>query len=211
MSVGIIDYGVGNLGSILGAMKRIGVAAKIIDEVGMASDCSKLILPGVGNFSECKFQLDKRGWTEALKASVCYEKKPLLGICVGMQLMFTRGTEGAVGRTYTEGLGFFNGTVDFLPSLGFKMKVPHVGWNSILTKQNSELLTGVESETDFYFVHSYAACPDDADIIIATCEYGVTFPVAFNYENCWGVQFHPEKSSKAGLKILENFSGAVGA
>jgi imidazole glycerol-phosphate synthase subunit HisH len=206
MKVGVIDYGVGNLGSVMRAIEELRVAPVLVDRATdmHAADC--LILPGVGNFADCARLLDANGWTTALRDEVQGYKRPLLGVCVGMQLLANASTEGADSGHGTAGLGFIPGQVQHLRSLGCTLRVPHVGWNSITRHGEADhLFDGIPDGTDFYFVHSYAFVPQDPADVLATTDYGVPVVAAVRRGHVWGTQFHPEKSSRAGFRLLRNF------
>lgn len=206
MKVGVIDYGVGNLGSVLRALEELRVTPVLVDRATdmHATDC--LILPGVGNFADCARMLDAGGWTRALRDEVLGYKRPLLGVCVGMQLLADSSTEGAAEGQETPGLGFIPGQVKHLRSFGCTLRVPHVGWNAITRSGADEyLFSAIPDGTDFYFVHSYAFAPKESGVVLATTSYGVPVTAAVRLGHIWGVQFHPEKSSRAGLRLLRNF------
>jgi glutamine amidotransferase len=206
MKVGVIDYGVGNLGSVLRALEELRVAPVLVNRAAdmHATDC--LILPGVGNFADCARLLDDGGWTTALRDEVLGYARPLLGVCVGMQLLADSSTEGTTEGRDTPGLGFIPGQVRHLRSFGCTLRVPHVGWNSITrTRTEDPLLAGMPDGTDFYFVHSYAFAAYDAADVLATTDYGVPVTAAVRRGHVWGTQFHPEKSSRAGFRLLKNF------
>lgn len=206
MKVGVIDYGVGNLGSVLRALEELRVTPLLVNRATdmHVTDC--LILPGVGNFADCKRLLDAGGWITALHDEVLGNSRPLLGVCVGMQLLADNSTEGAADGHYTAGLGFIPGQVLHLRNFGCNQRVPHVGWNGITrTRRDDILFHAIPDGTDFYFVHSYAFSPQDSADILATTDYGVPVTAAVRRGNVWGTQFHPEKSSRAGFKLLRNF------
>lgn len=205
MKVGVIDYGVGNLGSVVRALEELRVTPIVIDRAVDIHTADILILPGVGSFTDCKQQLDEHGWTEALKDEVLGYDKPLLGICVGMQLLADRGHEGATDVSGTPGLGFVPGEVRSLVGLGCTLRVPHVGWNAVDFHEPSDLLMGIPSGTDFYFVHSYTFVPQNPGDAVAVTDYGVSIAAVVGRGRVWGTQFHPEKSSRAGFKVLRNF------
>lgn len=208
MKVGVLDYGVGNLGSVLKAVEALGVSPVLVDQAGEAARCDRLILPGVGNFIDCAERLTAGGWPDALREAVLEKQRPLLGVCVGMQLLADAGLEGA-GPDNTEGtpgLGFIPGRVEHLSTLGCTLRLPHVGWNSTRNASPRDaLFAGIPDGTDFYFVHSYAFVTESADDVVATTDYGATVTAAVRRGNVWGTQFHPEKSSKAGARLLRNF------
>lgn len=206
MKVGVIDYGVGNLGSVLRALEELRVAPVLVNRAAdmHATDC--LILPGVGNFADCARLLDEGGWTTALRDEVLGYQRPLLGVCVGMQLLADSSTEGTNEGDVAPGLGFIPGQVRHLRSFGCGLRVPHVGWNSITrTRTDDHLLAGIPDGTDFYFVHSYAFAPQDPADVLATTDHGVPVTAAVRRDHVWGTQFHPEKSSRAGFRLLKNF------
>ncbi|WP_420471664.1 imidazole glycerol phosphate synthase subunit HisH [Brevundimonas sp. FT23042] len=208
MKVGVLDYGVGNLGSVCRALEQLNATPVLVDRaVDMhLNDC--LILPGVGNFIDCARLLQEGGWVDALREEVLGFDRPLLGVCVGMQLLADAGLEGAGPDQPdgTPGLGFVPGRVEHLGALGCSLRLPHVGWNNITNRSPSDgLFAGVPDGTDFYFVHSYAFVTRDAADVLATADYGVPVTAAVRRGRVWGTQFHPEKSSRAGAQVLRNF------
>jgi glutamine amidotransferase len=206
MKVGVIDYGVGNLGSVLRALEELRVAPVLVNRAAdmHATDC--LILPGVGNFADCVRLLNDGGWTTALRDEVLGYNRPLLGVCVGMQLLADSSTEGAPAGQSVAGLGFVPGQVRHLSSFGCTLRIPHVGWNGITrTRTDDHLFHGMPDGTDFYFVHSYAFVPQDLADVLATTDCGVPVTAAVRRGHVWGTQFHPEKSSRAGFRLLKNF------
>lgn len=208
MKVGVIDYGVGNLGSVVRALEELGVSAILVDRpVDMHSN-DFLILPGVGSFTDCVRLLDQGGWVGPIKQEVLEFERPLLGVCVGMQLLADYGVEGADGThpQGTAGLGFVPGRVEHLGTLGCDLRLPHVGWSDITSNAPADgLFAGIADGTDFYFTHSYSFVARDPADVIATAQYGVPVTAAVRRGHVWGTQFHPEKSSRAGFKLLENF------
>jgi glutamine amidotransferase len=208
MKVGVIDYGVGNLGSVYRALEELRVSPVLVNRATdlHTNDC--LILPGVGNFSDCARLLGDGDWSEALRQEALGNNRPLLGICVGMQLLAEFGMEGTgpASPNGTPGLGLVQGTVQHLSKLGCTLRLPHVGWNQIKNAPTQDaLFKGIPDGTDFYFVHSYAFVPTNPLDVIAFVEYGASVPVAVRSGHIWGTQFHPEKSSKAGFRLLRNF------
>ena len=208
MNVGVIDYGVGNLGSVMRAVQELGVAPTLVTRASDMSAMGCLILPGVGSFSESAKLLRKGGWTNALTDEVRASGKPLLGICLGMQLLATRSSEGADASAPegTIGLNLLPGRVEHLRKLACGLRVPHIGWNSVSPcRTKGGLFDGIPAGTDFYFVHSYAFVTEDPADVIATTDYGISVTAAVRRGNVWGTQFHPEKSSRAGFQLLRNF------
>lgn len=202
MTVAIIDYGMGNLGSVQRALAAIGgEEARVIADPAQLRFASRMILPGVGSFAEAMGNLVQRGWKEEIRRQVHNEGKPLLGICLGMQLLASHGTE----HGETEGLDLVAGTVVPLESLGCLQRVPHVGWNEITNIRNHPLFSAIPTGTDFYFVHSFAFKVANPDSILAVSDYGVPLAAAVQHGNSMGVQYHPEKSAKAGFRQLRNF------
>ena len=200
--VTIVDYGVGNLASIKNMLKKAGSDSLISAEESDILAANKLILPGIGAFDACAEKLDQSGLTKALNKKVLEDKTPILGICVGLQLLLDGSEEGKL-----PGLGWIRGKVVRFNQnkLNASHKVPHMGWTEIRLAKTSRLFTGMYEEPRFYFVHSYYANPADSDNVLAYAHYGYDFPAALEHENILGVQFHPEKSHKFGLKLMENF------
>lgn len=205
MKVGVLDYGVGNLGSVIRALQELRVTPILIDRAIDMHSADCLILPGVGSFTDCKELLDKNGWTDALKEEVEIYNKPLLGICLGMQLLADAGMEGATVTKGTPGLGLIPGKVDNLANLGCTLRIPHMGWNSLKINNPTDLLSGIPNGTDFYFVHSYAFKADEPGDVIAETDYMIPITAVVGRGHVWGTQFHPEKSSRAGFRVLQNF------
>lgn len=207
MRVGIIDYGSGNIGSVLQTLRELRVAPSLISHPDDLMVMDRLILPGVGNFADCAYLLKSGNWTESLREAVLKHKRPLLGICVGMQLLADSSTENYYqSEQSVDGFGFIPGKVVHLKSLGCQLRIPHVGWNNIIFhERKAPLLIGIPENTDFYFVHSYTFVPEDATNLIATVDYGIRISAIVRKKHIWGTQFHPEKSSRAGLQILKNF------
>jgi glutamine amidotransferase len=208
MKIGVIDYGVGNLGSVMRALGELRVTPVLVTRAIDLGAVDSLILPGVGNFSDCARLLNEGGWFQALKDEVQGEKKPLLGVCLGMQLLASCSMEGAThdAPNGTLGLGFIPGRVEHLNSRGCHLRVPHVGWNSVTPASTvGGLFDGIPVGTDFYFVHSYVFLPDNSADVLATTDYGMTVTAAVRKDHVWGTQFHPEKSSRAGFRLLRNF------
>jgi imidazole glycerol-phosphate synthase subunit HisH len=206
MKVGVIDYGVGNLGSVVRALDVLRVKPVLVNRESEMRSMDCLVLPGVGNFGDCVGMLEKGQWVNALKEEVLGYDKPLLGVCVGMQLLADGSTEGGINGELIPGLGFVPGQVKHLSSFGCSLRVPHAGWNAVtFGNVKDSLFNEIPPETDFYFVHSFAYEVKNQADVIATTDYGVTVTAAIRRGHVWGTQFHPEKSSKAGFKVLKNF------
>jgi len=200
----IVNYGMGNAGSILNMLKKIGVAAAISSDPQEIAQADKLILPGVGSFDAGVTSLHKLGIWEALNKRVLSDKTPILGICLGMQLFTRKSEEGSLA-----GLGWIEGqTIKFkFGQDAVRLKIPHMGWNTTEIARENTLLKDMEDRTRFYFVHSFhVVCEQEQDIIALT-QYGYKFVSAVNRENIFGVQFHPEKSHKYGMALLKRFAG----
>lgn len=197
----IIDYGMGNLRSVEKAFKLLCRNVVISNEIKEIKKADYLVLPGVGAFSDGIKNLNKGGLAETLAEEVLKNKKPFLGICLGMQFLARDSEEFGKHK----GLGWLDASVKAFNFKGNILKIPHVGWNSINIKKDCPLFSGVKRNADFYFVHSYYLACDSDDIVTATCNYGFDFPAAIQKDNIFATQFHPEKSQISGLKILENF------
>ena len=199
----IIDYGSGNISAIGNIYERLNVPYKIAKEAKEVVGAKKLFLPGVGAFDETIRMLDKTGFREVLDMEVLVNKVPILGICVGMQILAESSEEGNL-----PGLAYIKGKVKKIDE-SFELQkpsIPHLGWNSIKIKKQSQLLSGIDEELGFYFLHSYYFdCTNDFDILAETV-YGKSFASAISHENVFGIQFHPEKSHNNGVKLLENFA-----
>src|ERR1700749_404421 len=197
--IAILDYGMGNLRSVEKALEHVGVTATITNDAGEVRAADGLILPGVGAFPRAMERIHELG-LDGLIAERRGEEVPILGICLGLQLLFESSAElGGAG-----GLGLADGPVAELEAEG--LKVPHIGWEPVRWERESRLTEGIPSETPFYFVHSFTPRPS-ADGILGTAVYGNRFACAAERDNVFGVQFHPEKSSNAGLRLLSNFAG----
>jgi glutamine amidotransferase len=197
----IIDYGMGNLRSVQKAFEKIGVTARIVPFPRDLERACGIVLPGVGAFGQAMNNLRTIGWDVALRESVA-RGVPLLGICLGMQLLFESSEE--MGQH--AGLGILRGAVKRFDGA---LKVPQMGWNQIHIKQPSVLLRDIAEGSYAFFVHSYYCAPRDESVILATTDYGIKFASVVGYENVFGAQFHPEKSQSVGLKMLENFVSIV--
>jgi len=199
--IAIIDYGMGNLFSIYNGLKRVYDRPLLVtvEDIARLREARGIIVPGVGAFDDCvrNFRPFSRTLTERVEAGI-----PVLGICIGMQLLFDRSAEGREA-----GLGLIPGDVIRLPP---RVRVPHMGWNNLHILKQSELLEGITEEDYFYFVHSYHCVPRDAAYIVASTDYGIEVTAVVQRDNLFGVQFHPEKSSTKGLRVLQNFAQMCG-
>ena len=199
--IGLIDYNMGNLRSVVNAFEKLGVPVEIVKKAGELEKFDKIILPGVGAFKDAMESLNKEGMSNAVRAFAA-SKKPLLGICLGMQLLF----ENSVEFGKSEGLGLIEGEIVKFDTSRFqnRLKVPHMGWNELVIQKESPLFKGMPNSFYLYFVHSFHAQCDDQYVIGKTM-YGYEFPSAVQKENVFGFQPHPEKSHDNGLAILKNF------
>jgi glutamine amidotransferase len=200
--IAIVDYGIGNLGSIQNMLKKIGVRVVITHDPATIDAADKIILPGVGAFDTAIDNLNKSGLTPMLNDLALKKNRPILGICLGMQLMTKRSDEGTLpglGWLDAETVRFENGS----------LRVPHMGWNTVDIRREDPLFKGMYDEPRFYFVHSYyVKCANDSDILTST-KYGIDFCSSFAKGNIRGVQYHPEKSHKFGMLLLKNFAEMV--
>ncbi|MBD3318139.1 MAG: imidazole glycerol phosphate synthase subunit HisH [Chitinivibrionales bacterium] len=199
----IIDAGMGNLGSIFNMLRKVGANSRVSDKVEDILTADKLILPGVGHFDYGMNSLEERGHIQVLNQKVLEEKCPVLGICLGMQLMTRRSEEGK-----RQGLGWIQAdTKRFsFTATDSKLKIPHMGWNSIDTVKGASLFEPLRGNPRFYFVHSYYVVPDNDNDIAARTSYGGEFCSAIQHDNMYGTQFHPEKSHKFGIAVMDAFS-----
>jgi imidazole glycerol-phosphate synthase subunit HisH len=197
--IAIINYGVGNLRSVEKAFQAVGADAVVTADRDVIRDAAKMVLPGVGAFGECARSLRESKMDELVLEAV-EAGKPLLGLCVGLQLLFDEGYEFGIHK----GLGLLRGRVVRFPETG--LRVPQIGWNQIEEVKDHPLLAGLENGTYFYFVHSYYVEAEDEAYVIAKTEYGIHYPSICARGTICGVQFHPEKSQDAGLKLLFNFA-----
>ena len=197
----IVDYGMCNLRSILHIFKKIDVNVMISSDFGDIQRAEKLVLPGVGYFATGIKNLEELNLISALNKKVIQEKTPILGICLGMQLLTKRSEEGNA-----DGLGWIDAeTKLFKFENNEQLKIPHMGWNSLVIKRDSPLFKDIPGDSSFYFVHSYHVCCNDAENILATAKYGYEFTAVLQKENIFGTQFHPERSHKNGVKLIKNF------
>lgn len=197
----MVDYGMGNIRSVSKALERVAPReqVEVTSDPGVIRASDRVVVPGQGAMPDCMAQLAASGAREAVIAAA--RDKPFLGICIGMQMLFERGEEGD-----TPGLGLLAGGVPRFPAARMAgLKVPHMGWNQVRQAKPHALWDGIASGERFYFVHSYYPAPADAGLVTGTCEYGVSFTCAISRDNIFAVQFHPEKSQAAGLRLLSNF------
>lgn len=200
--IGIINYGVGNISAFLNVYKRLGIAAKAIDDPDEISEASKLILPGVGHFDFAMQKFRDSGLLEAVDRRV-KDGVPVLGVCVGMQMLADKSEEGQL-----PGLGWIEGEVKLfqIEDVRLKPHVPHMGWNTLLSVENHPILKGLGTDSSFYFLHSYYFEPKNATDTLIRSKYGIEFTSMVYSKNVFGAQFHPEKSHEAGVKLLRNFA-----
>ena len=201
-SVAVLDYGAGNLRSVQRALERAGATVTVTDDAAVAAQADALVVPGVGHYGQCVRQFLAAGLRELVQGWVA-DGKPLLGICVGMQILYPTSEEDPD----VAGLDVLPGSVRRLPD---DVTVPHMGWNSLLPRRDDPLLADIAGE-QVYFVHSYAAVPDNADHVVATSDYGPGFPAVVRVGSVVGTQFHPEKSSDVGAQLLRNWVAEVAA
>ncbi len=199
--IGIVDYGLGNLRSVQGALEFLGAPSQITRDPAVLKECSKLILPGVGSFRVAMENIHAKGLFDVLLECARVQRTPLLGICLGMQLLAQSGEEDGA----TPGLGLIDGVVRRF-ELDSSFAVPHIGFNSAkFVGRDGSLFSGLGEQAEFYFVHSYRFECSNADDVAAWCEYGERFTASVQRGNVFGTQFHPEKSQTNGLRVLKNF------
>ena len=199
--IAIIDYGMGNLRSVEKGFEKAGVRVKIVSDPKEVDRADGVVLPGVGAFADAMENLKKTGMDLAVKRTVA-EERPLLGICLGLQLLFEASEEWG----HSKGMGIFPGKVRRLPE---GLKIPHMGWNQVQFKGKPAIFEGVPDDSAFYFVHSYYVDPDEDLVTVGVTDYGIKFTSAVAHKNTFAIQFHPEKSSTLGLQILRNFGRIV--
>jgi len=205
MKVTIVDYSSGNISSVINSFKEVAqdkVNIEVTSDIKKIKLSDKVILPGQGSFKSCVDALNSiNGLTDSLNEFVINNKKPLLGICVGLQMFADTGYE----ETETKGLGWISGKVSKIDNQNGKYKLPHIGWNQINIVKESKIFKDIENKSHMYFVHSYEFIPKDKKVISATTDYSSNIVCSVEKENIFGTQFHPEKSDKIGLKIINNF------
>ena len=205
MNVTIIDYNSGNISSVINSFKEVAkdtVSIEVTSDLNKIKSSDKLVLPGQGSFKNCIEALNSiNGLTDTLKEFVIIYKKPILGICVGLQMFADVGYE----EVETKGLGWISGKVSKIDNQNGEYKLPHIGWNQINIVKNSKIYKDIKDNSHMYFVHSYEFVPEDKSVISATTDYSSKIVCSIEKENIFGTQFHPEKSDKIGLKIINNF------
>lgn len=200
-NISVLDLGLGNVASVVRMIQKVGGNPKVISSEKSLVSAKKLIMPGVGSFDSAMKRLNNMKIMETLIHRISIDKIPVLGICLGMQILCRNSEEGS-----EPGLSLINAdVVKFKNTLQSPIKVPHMGWNSIIVPKENLLLTKGQNLERFYFVHSYFVLPDKDDMVIGYCEYGHKFCAAFQKDNIFGVQFHPEKSHKFGMQLLSKF------
>jgi glutamine amidotransferase len=205
VNVTIVDYGVGNLGSIPNMLARVGVKASISSDPAVIESADRLILPGVGAFDAGMSSLDRRGLREVLYRRVIEDEVPTLGLCLGMHLLFDSSDEGSL-----PGLGWIPGrVVRFAPArMDVPLPIPNIGWHDLKTVRSDVMLEELGEEPRFYFAHSYHVVPEQEADVVAVAEYGYEFPICVRRGSIFAAQFHPEKSHRFGLQFLSNFVGS---
>ena len=205
MNVTIVDYNSGNISSVINSFEEVAkdrVNIKVTSDLNKIKLSDKLVLPGQGSFKSCVDALNSiNGLVETLNEFVIENKKPLLGICVGLQMFANTGYE----ETETKGLGWISGKVSKIDNQNNKYKLPHIGWNQINIVKHSKIFKDIDNNSHMYFVHSYEFIPEDKNVISATTDYSSNIVCSVEKDNIIGTQFHPEKSDKIGLKIISNF------
>ena len=205
MKLTIVDYNSGNISSVVNSFKEVAqnkATIEVTSDFNKIKSSDKIVLPGQGSFKSCVDALNKiNGLNDSLNKFVMEDKKPLLGICVGLQMFADVGYE----ETETKGLGWISGKVSKINNKNGKYKLPHIGWNQINILKNSKIFKEVENNSHMYFIHSYEFIPTDNKVISATTDYSTKVVCSVERENIFGTQFHPEKSDKIGLKIIDNF------
>lgn len=201
MSVLIVDYGMGNISSVRRAFEECGARVTVSDDPSGIDDTDRIVIPGVGAFPRAMQRLNERGWVEGIRRAAREDGVPILGICLGMQLLAEEGTEGE----RTEGLGLIGGRVERIETQNVGERVPHMGWNTVERKRPSTLFERIPDGSDFYFVHSYRFIATDRQNIIAATPFAGETVAVVGDGHVIGAQFHPEKSSRLGLQLLRNF------
>ena len=205
MKVTIVDYSSGNISSVINSFEEVAqnkATVEVTSDLNKIKSSDKIVLPGQGSFKSCVDALNKiSGLNDTLNEFVITNKKPILGICVGLQMFADVGYE----ETETKGLGWIPGKVSKINNQNGKFKLPHIGWNEINIVKDSKIFKSIENNSHMYFVHSYEFIPEDKSVISATTDYSSKIVCAIEKDNLFGTQFHPEKSDKIGLKVIDNF------
>ena len=205
MNVTIVDYNSGNISSVINSFSQVAnnkVDLEVTSDLNKIKSSDKVVLPGQGSFKSCVDALNGiNGLVDTLNEVAINNKKPLLGICVGLQMFADIGYE----ETETRGLGWISGRVSKIDNQNGKYKLPHIGWNELNIVKDSKIFKGIENNSHMYFVHSYELVPNDKSVVSATTDYSSSIVCSVEKENIFGTQFHPEKSDKIGLKIIDNF------
>ena len=205
MNVTIVDYNSGNISSVINSFKEAAqnkVNIEVTADLNKIKSSDKIVLPGQGSFKSCVAALSNiNGLVDTLNEFAINNKKPLLGICVGLQMFADIGYE----ETETKGLGWISGKVSKIDNQNGKYKLPHIGWNQLKIVKDSKIFKGIENNSHMYFVHSYEIIPEDKSVVSATTDYSSSIVCSIEKENIFGTQFHPEKSDKIGLRIINNF------
>ena len=205
MKVTIVDYNSGNISSVINSFKEVAkneVSIEVTSNLNKIKSCDKVVLPGQGSFKSCIDSLNNiKGLVDTLEEFATINKKPLLGICVGLQMFANLGYE----ETETKGLGWISGKVSKIDNQNGKYKLPHVGWNQINIVKESKIFKDIKNNSHMYFVHSFEFIPEDKSVISATTDYSSNIVCSIEKENLFGTQFHPEKSDKIGLQLIKNF------
>jgi glutamine amidotransferase len=201
MYIAVINYNMGNISSVKNAFRRIGANVRVTSNARVISNAKALVLPGVGAYKDAYKNLKKLNLIKVLKENI--RKKIFLGICLGMQLLFEYSLENGKNK----GLGILKGYVEKIPQV---VKVPHIGWNQLkILKRNSKIFSGIKEGDNFYFDHSYYVIPGNKYVVSSITDYGIEIAASIEHDNIYGLQFHPEKSSAGGLRLLENFWNIV--
>ena len=197
--IGILDYGLGNINSFTNIIRNLNIDSKLVSDLSDFDDCSHLILPGVGAFDNAMQKIRGKNFEESIKFQVLEKQKPLLGICVGMQILGSSSAEGV-----EKGLNLIDGEIKKI-QISNDHKLPHMGWNKIKEIKENKILNEIPEINEFYFLHSYYFEPSNEEDVVATTFYSSNFPAIVNRGKIYGIQFHPEKSHELGRKIIENF------
>jgi glutamine amidotransferase len=201
--IAIVNYGLGNIQAFVNCFQSLGVETRVATAPEELQDADRIVLPGVGAFDRAISLLEASGMRPALTEKACNQRVPVLGVCVGMQLMARSSEEGSL-----PGLCWIDAEVRRIKPIGSgaPIKLPHMGWNDVTSPRADKLFRGLESDARFYFLHSYYFHPSNGDVVIGVARYGTEFASAVRVDNLWGVQFHPEKSHQWGMQLLKNFS-----